>query len=130
MGYFEWRRGNANRATLLLQESLALNHDLRHRRGIADSLELLADISNAQHHAYRAASLYGAADALRAAHEGRRTLVQIDPAQRAAVADALAALLPGFHTAWEEGHCMSLEKAVAYALLADEHSQVSRPVTR
>jgi predicted ATPase/transcriptional regulator with XRE-family HTH domain len=111
------RRGDHDRAAALYRESLVLRQERGDRRGVAECLEGLASLAAAQDRPMQAAHLFGAADALRVAigaplpprdrapHEQYMELVRTMLGE-AAFAVALAA-----------GRAMSLEQAIADALL-------------
>jgi hypothetical protein len=55
-----WLGGDTKRAADRLRESVTMHNYVRNRRGIADGLELLAEISGARGDSERAMRLYGA----------------------------------------------------------------------
>jgi len=97
-------------------ESAAIRLELGDRRGMADSLEGLANVSLAWTRPLRAARIWGAAERLREdiglpmAPAFRPRYDGSVKAARVACADDTA-----FQAAWREGSAMTLEQAVAYA---------------
>jgi hypothetical protein len=94
--------------------------ELGDRRGIAFSLEGLADVGLASGCAGRAACIWGAAERLReeissplAPFERGRYLTQL-AAARGALGDA------DFATAWQKGRAVTLEQAINYAMSEDD----------
>jgi tetratricopeptide (TPR) repeat protein len=118
LGNVATRRGDPEMARAHYLESLAMNRQRGYRGGIAACLEGLAGVATVGQ-PDRAARLFGAAAALRAADSE-----PIPPADLASyevgVARARAALAPAaFTAAWEAGQALSLEQAVALALEDD-----------
>ncbi|MGH2601604.1 MAG: ATP-binding protein, partial [Dehalococcoidia bacterium] len=94
----------------------SLYRDLQDRQGVASSLQGMASVAAADGEAARAATLCGAADALRTALG-----VQLPAASRAKFDEALAVARAAlgedeFTAAWAAGQALSLEEAVAEAL--------------
>ena len=90
-----------------------MHNHVRNRRGIADGLELLAEISGARGEPERSIRLYGAVDALRQATGARRTGVpRMDPARREATTASARAKLSAdeFEQVWSEGRQLSPEE--------------------
>ncbi len=112
----------AGRAAPLLAESLARFRDVGNRNGIAFTLELSAGLTVRDEHslaAARAARLFGAANAVRAAIGS--PLAPFDQPTYDADVQAARAHLDNdaWEAAWAEGRAMTLEQAIAYALEDD-----------
>jgi hypothetical protein len=107
-------RGDAERATQLCLESLALNRDVGDPQGIAACLVGLAAIAAATHQSARAARLLGGADALLTTVQTQ--LFPLDRQQFEQSAMQVRTLLSAsaFDCAWTDGRRMDLE-----ALLTD-----------
>jgi len=108
-------QGDYERATMLYRESL-LHHLKEDRWGNAESLRRLAAMAGVQGQPERAARLFAAAAAIRAAIGA-----PLPPADRADVERDIAAVRAQldeatFNAAWDAGQKMILEEAVAYAL--------------
>jgi predicted ATPase/DNA-binding SARP family transcriptional activator len=104
-------------AARLLRESLAIQDTLGGQHIYTECLEEIAKVAAHQGDGTRAARLFGAAAALREALG-----VAVQPADRpdydrcvGIVREQLSA--DGFTMAWSEGHGMSLQEAVAFALI-------------
>jgi predicted ATPase len=99
-------------ARAFFQENLLLCRELGYQNGVAETLINLAEIAAAQGQAERAARLLGAAkslcDAIGSSPSADHD--RLTSAARAALGDH------AFHLAYAEGHALSLEQAVAYAL--------------
>jgi hypothetical protein len=111
--------GDPKRAARLFSESLL--HQQRHGTSFSYTIECLkgaAGVAMERGHVGRAARLFGAAEALRA------TLGASQDATFQTMQDQIAAAIraqldeTAFAAARAEGHAMSLEQAVAYALEA------------
>jgi len=117
LGQVAQDQGQYDRARAIHAESLSLCRDLGSRRGIAMCLEKLAGIAGAQGQPGRAARLLGAADALRKAigapigAADRRDYERLVAVVRADLTESEFAL------AWEQGRVMTLEQAIACALM-------------
>lgn len=116
LGRLALQKGDIEKALAHHKEGLRLKQPYPHRLGIARSLEGLAGVALAAAQPGRAACLLGAAEALREAigaplQPVEQALVERDAsATRAALGEeALAA-------ARAEGHVMTLDQAIAYAL--------------
>jgi predicted ATPase/DNA-binding SARP family transcriptional activator len=111
--------GDLERARLLHEESLAIKRELGNKWGVIFSLEGLAGVTAARmlpEGARRAASLLGAAEALREAFgvaltPGEREQWTRDASTAQALLDA-----ESFAAAWAKGRAMTLEEAVSCAL--------------
>lgn len=107
---------NTELAQARLEESLAIQQELGDKRGMAGALEAFAALAVQRQDLARAARLWGAAAALRAAigaPASPRTRAKLE-AEEAAVKERLEE--GSFRRAWDEGYALSLEQAVAYAL--------------
>jgi non-specific serine/threonine protein kinase len=108
--------GEIERADRLARSALATQSKQEERQGIAEGLETLAAVAAARSDPDRAATLGGAAAAIRDTIAFRHVefaLVITDPflerAERTAGEER-------WHAAWEKGRALSAEAAVAYAL--------------
>jgi hypothetical protein len=109
-------QGNYEGARALYEESLGIFRPTGEQRGIAAVLEGLAGIAAAADQAERAARLFGAAAALRAA-----IATPLAPGERADydryVAATHAALgEEAFAAAWAAGRALSVDQAITFAL--------------
>jgi predicted ATPase len=115
-GYAELAEGSYDRALELLRESMRGLAELGFQDVIGYCFEGLAAVYTFQGRTKAAARLLGAAEALR-----ERLGVELAPAEREThdetVAAVRSALGASFAAEWDEGRSMSLDKAVAYALL-------------
>lgn len=129
LGSLAWiaiRQGELEKAAAMLGESVTLRREMGERGGTAWCLEQFAEIamvqakreSSSQRTAQleRAAQLYGAAASLRAAIGSTVDLADRPEYERHL--DLLQRQLPqtAFHASWKEGHTMTLEQAIEYAL--------------
>src|SRR5207249_753697 len=110
-------QGDSGAARALFEESLAISQEHGYKPRIVENLEGLAAVAVAQGQAERAARLAGAAEGLREAMGA-----PLPPADRAeherSVGAARTALgEAAFASAWAEGRTLSLEAAVAFALV-------------
>lgn len=116
LAQFERVTGNPAHAVALLKQALPPLMNLKDRWSIASVLEELATLAKTQDDFQRAVRLHSAAEALletiglwlppdvRAQFENNMRMIQKNLED------------PIFTKAWEEGHAMTLEQAVAYAL--------------
>jgi hypothetical protein len=116
LGLVATRRGDHERARMLLKESLLLSRQLGSKVNIAECLEILSEIAGMLGDFRRAARLGGAADALRDAI-GAPWL----PLERRLYEPSLAAIRSRadealWRRSWEEGRAMTMEETLAYAL--------------
>jgi predicted ATPase/transcriptional regulator with XRE-family HTH domain len=116
LGEVAQAQGEYARAGALHRASLRVFRGLGQRRDALLCLEGLARVAEAQEHLRRSAVLYGAVAALREA-----TGAQVPPLDRASYArsaDRVRARLgqAAFAAAWDAGHAMPLDQAIAYAL--------------
>jgi predicted ATPase/DNA-binding winged helix-turn-helix (wHTH) protein len=117
LGTVAYELGDHLSSRALLTESLAMRRDLAHRLGIAESLEALAGLEFAAGRPGAGARICGQAARLRKEigsplppWERSRYDRQI-ASGRAAIGNDVA-----FDLAWQEGHAMTLEQAIEYAL--------------
>jgi predicted ATPase/DNA-binding SARP family transcriptional activator len=108
--------GEPAQATALLAESLTLARDLGDAHGIATSLETFAGLAATGGAFERAATLFGASDAERAAIGAQR-----QPDQQILYDRWLARTLAGldtktYSTRYEDGRALTLDEACAFAL--------------
>ncbi len=123
LGNLMLARGDHERAVPLVEEGLALSHEIGDKENIAYCLESLAGAAVGLGDAERTARLFGAASTLRediAAsalpfERFERSLYERHLAQARALLDE-----PAWEVAWERGGAMALERAVEYALEANE----------
>lgn len=110
-------QGDCTLARSLHKESLELFWKQRNQRGVAFSLEGFASLAVAQGEVSRAVHLWGASEAVREAIGAPLPPSGRDSYER----DLKIAqnLLDGplFNAAWAEGRAMSIEQAIAYALV-------------
>jgi hypothetical protein len=99
-----------------LGEGLANLRELGARRLIADALESCAALATAQDEPERAVRLWGAANALREEIGVPLRSINREKLDRDMAALRAALGAEAFATAWEAGHVMTWEQAVAYAL--------------
>jgi predicted ATPase/DNA-binding CsgD family transcriptional regulator len=116
LGWAALLGGNLERAKTCFDESLTLSREVGDRDNASGSLDGLACVAGAQGDAFRAARLFGAAEALREAID-----VPLEPTMRTLrepyVLGACSQLEKGvWSEAWEEGRAMSMERAVEHAL--------------
>jgi len=111
--------GNFEEALTIYRETILTYKDLGHRGAIAHQLECFAFIAMAQEQGERTVRLLGAAEALREVSDSRMT-----PQERIEYDKKVAGLREGmdeemFTSLWAEGHAMTIEQAIAYALRGD-----------
>jgi len=117
LGNLAREEGDYSATCSLYQESIKIFHDLDHKRGIARLLECFAGAAAVQGEAERALRLAAAAAALRQnigaplkPVEQTKLEVGLHPARQALTPQAGA-------TAWLEGRALTVEKAIAEALM-------------
>jgi tetratricopeptide (TPR) repeat protein len=109
-------QGEVGRATALAAQAMTLMRALRWHHGTARSLDICAAFANAHARSEVAASLLGAAEAVRTA-TGEAVVPVHAPMRERALAEARRTLGDdGFATAWTEGRALSLDAALALAL--------------
>ena len=136
LGADVWAQGDCARATALHQESLPIYETSGDKWGIAECIEGLGWVACSQGRAtgdgrfcLRAARLLGAAAALRETTGNPMAPAYRDVNERV-IAETRAQLGEvAFTAAWEAGHALSLEQAIAYALGEDAGS-AEPPETR
>jgi tetratricopeptide (TPR) repeat protein len=116
LGWIAMREEKWDLAIIRLGESLDVRREIGDQSGCAWCLERLAAVAMEQGQPEKAARLFGAGAALRAAIRS-----VIDPADQPAYDSKILSLRKElgkerFKVVWEEGGTMSLEQAVAYAL--------------
>jgi len=121
LGIVAGAQGDYAAARTFQGESLTLTWELGDRLGIARSLERFATMADTMGTPRNSPSLWGAAELLReeigaplTPNERTENDAQI-AAARAALDDDVA-----FDAAWKEGRSMTMEKAIAYALMRSE----------
>ena len=126
LGELMQARGDYESAAGYLRESLMLIRELNDRACALTTLDSLAVLAAARGHAARAARLFAAAGASRAAQGRSLPSTEQDRLDQAA-ADACARLgRATFGAAWSEGWAMTLEQAIAAALTLDEPTSRER----
>ena len=108
-------RGETARAAALFREGLGLFRKIGHRLGIATALEGMAG-SVSSENAERAARLFGAAEAIRAAIGAPLPPVDRPAHERDAAAIRAHLAETAFAAAWAEGQAMPLAQVVSVAL--------------
>jgi predicted ATPase len=111
--------GDAAQATKLLAESLVLARELGDAHSTATSLETFAGLAATVREVERAATLFGASDAVRASIGAKR-----QPDQQILYDRWLARTLSGldnktYSTRYEDGRALTVEDACAFALGAE-----------
>jgi hypothetical protein len=106
--------GDYAAARPLLAECLAVAREFHYRTEAASALEILAIIALAEGQTVQAARLFAAADNLKDSVQGSGE-DQDFRRQKAALQDRLGEA--AFAALWAEGHALTLEQAVDYALV-------------
>ena len=101
-------------------ESLKLRHEANEKRPIARNLDGLAQVDWAQGQPARAARLFGAAEALRESLGIPILPIYLPEHQREVAAVRTALGETAFEKEWAAGRALTLEQAVALALLDDD----------
>jgi predicted ATPase len=119
LGSLAREQGNYSVAHSMYCESIGLFQELDHKRGIARLLEYFACSAAAQRGAQRSLRLAGAASALR-----QDIGAPLTPAEQAKLEASLCLArqvltASASATAWAEGRALSVEKAIAEALLPE-----------
>ena len=104
------------RADSLARSALATQSTQEERQGIAEGLETLAAVASARSDPDRAATLGGAAAAIRDTIAFRHVAFELVITGRFLERAEGAAGEERWHAAWEKGRALSAEVAVAYAL--------------
>lgn len=113
-------QANYSGATELCVQALTLRRQLGDKRGIAESLEGLAADAVAQARFERATRLFGAAKQLREVIGVPLPPSELSQHTRSVEKARVALGEDAFAAAWVEGRAMTVEQAVAYALVVDE----------
>jgi tetratricopeptide (TPR) repeat protein len=127
LGRVRVAEGDLAAVDTLLVESVTANQQNGATGCMTHTLEAYARLALAQQKVERAARLLGAAEAVAETYQ-----VALFPTERTLYDRTVAAVHatiddPAFTTAWNEGRTMSLEQAVAYALVDDaEHDHQKR----
>jgi predicted ATPase/class 3 adenylate cyclase/Tfp pilus assembly protein PilF len=109
-------KGDTARAQQLLEESLLLWRRLGDKWDVADTLEELAAVHCAQGKASSAATIFGAAEALREVIGARRSPLETETYEKR-MTDLRARLdETSFGAAWSDGRDMEMDDAVDFAL--------------
>ncbi len=116
LGNVATEQGDYARARTLHKDSLAIARELGYRRYIACSLEAFGALAGKEAQAKRSVRLWGAAAALREAIE-----CPLSPADREKHEREMTPIREmlgedAFALAWSEGHAMTTEQAIVYAL--------------
>ena len=117
LGTVAYEQGDYPSSRALLTESLAIRRELADRLGIAESLEALAGLAFASGRPGPGVRLCGQAARLR-----KEIGSPLSPWERSRydreIASGRAAIGndSAFDLAWQEGHVMTLEQAIEYAL--------------
>jgi non-specific serine/threonine protein kinase len=116
-----WALGEHGRAARYFRDALELTFEVSDRTNAAFSLQGLAAVAEARGEPHHAARLLGAAEALLEA-TGTLLYAQVDHELHQRVVDTVRESLGerAWKEAQDEGHAMTFEEAVAYALGEDE----------
>jgi tetratricopeptide (TPR) repeat protein len=119
LGLIAWREKDFARATVLCQESLSLNRELGDPRGVLACLAGFADIAVVQGKFARAAQLMAAVETHLAAMGMR--LLPVDKMEYERNLALLRTKLDEkiLNKFWDKGKAMSLDDAIAFALLEE-----------
>jgi hypothetical protein len=99
-----------------IEESLRLRREMGDKRGIAESLNEFASLASGQAQPERALRLAGAAATLRALLGTPLAPAEQDRLDRWLQSARAALSAEAGVVAWAEGHAMTLEQAIGYAL--------------
>jgi tetratricopeptide (TPR) repeat protein len=119
LGSVSLSEGDYVSAHSLLAESVVIFQEVGDKREIARSLERFMSLAAAQGQAERAARLHGAVEALRDAIQSPRAPSECADCDRCVAMTRANLGAERFTTLWTEGHTMTLEEAVGYALDKD-----------
>jgi len=117
LGNVALNQGDYPAARALLEESLAIRRELGDQFGILYSLEGLAAVVASLRESLRAARIWGATERSRA-----EIGTPLQPSERSAYDRYVAAARiasgddAAFDSAWQEGHCLTLDQAIDLAL--------------
>jgi tetratricopeptide (TPR) repeat protein len=116
LGYIALHQGNAVRANELFRESLALNQEVGHQTGVIACLAALATTHVARGMNTPAAQLFGAVSTLLSTR--KFILLSFDQIEYDHYLSTVRAQLDStaFDAAWEAGHTMTLQQAIAFAI--------------
>ncbi len=116
LGWVAMRERDWDRAVARLGESLEVRQEIGDKGGSAWCLERLAGIAMAQGQSEKAVRMFGAAAVLRSSIGS--VIDPVDQARYKKNINSLRAKLgrKRFKAAWDEGHAMTMEQAIAYAL--------------
>jgi predicted ATPase len=120
LGWVAMRERDWDRAIVRLGESLEVRQEIGDKGGSAWCLERLAAVAMMQGVAEKAVRLFGAAAALRSSIGS--VIDPVDQANYKKNINSLRAKLgrERFKAAWDDGHALTLEQAVAFALKNQE----------
>ena len=112
--------GDLDKATFYYRRTIRLWQDRGHRAAVAHQLECFGLIAMTRKRIARAVKLFSAADALRGISNSVRT-----PDEQKEFEEAKANLQSGmnedeFSKVWDEGHSISMEQAIEFALEESE----------
>ncbi len=116
LGYVSWSKGEPEKATIQFRDALTLQATLRDKLYVQYSLMGMALVALTSNQPVHAARLFGAAESVREAIG-----TPMPPSQRPRY-DLFVAAIRGqleesaFEQAWAEGHAMTLEQAIEFAL--------------
>jgi hypothetical protein len=116
LGWAALLRGDHERAEALHEQSLVLCKELGDRLIGSESLEGLACSAGIRGDGERAARLFGASEALREALSYRQVPGEHALREPYLMAARTSIASEVWETAWKEGHEMTFEEAVSYAL--------------
>jgi tetratricopeptide (TPR) repeat protein len=116
LAHIDRYEGQLDRAEAAYRETILQWKRLGHRAAVAHQLESFAFVAQAREDRFKAARLYGAAEALR-----ERIGIAMTPIEQSEYDVEIARLKAGmegeaFAEAWKDGRGMTLEQAVAFAL--------------
>ena len=113
------RQGHAQEAVRLYRTAIVIWMELGHHAAVAHQLEALALIAASRGKAHRAASLFGAAEALREATTSTITDAEREEYGGAVTNARVQQDEASFAAAWAAGRAMALDQAIADALGID-----------
>jgi len=106
--------GEFEKALIYYRRTIRLWQDWGHRAAIAHQLECFGFIAQALEDTSRAARLFGAAETIRKSINSLRTPSEQKEFEEAK--SSLYSLMENFDKAWEQGHTMTMEQAIEFAL--------------
>lgn len=112
-------KDDLERAAAHLQESLLLWRELEDKWDVPDCLEEIANVRFERQMFEGAASLYAAADSIRAAIGAKRSPLEHEEYERRVAMTRVKLGDKGFETAWARGRALDMNGAIDFAL-ADE----------